>query len=227
MRRGIILVALVSALLAPFAPAASATQHAVPAGVAAMCKRDAVFCSGYWTTVGGSTVYMIGTPVTVGSGGTVRPAGTMRPATVQGWHTLNNHGTGLCMTSLGASADGSPAEDWGCNGSANQTWDIFANGAPGYTVFGFINRGDALCLNNRWGSTATYNIETLWACDTGSMKQWYFFYSGSLAAVQKIGPVGNSGMCLSSLGYTLYGSDIYLFPCNDSPNQWWGNVTPG
>jgi hypothetical protein len=218
MRKHVILVALVGAFVATQVPLASASAGHVPAAVRAMCKHNHAFCSGYWTRVGGRTVYMIGTPMTVG-------AGSAHATAVTGWHTLRNYGVNQCMSSYGVSGNdnGGAISHYGCNGSANQTWDVYYQGAWDnyFGHWGFINQGDSLCINNRNGSLATNNTETLWACDATSQKQWYQFVDGGLG-IQVWGNGPNSGVCLTSLGYTLYGDPVYLSGCNGSANQKWG-----
>lgn len=188
-----------------------------------MCKVNVTFCTGHWGRVGGGRVYIIGSPVTVGANGKA-------VASRLGYQTIANHGTGStkCMSSYTGMSQ--PVAIWQCNGSANQTWDIFFYGG---VQWGFLNQGSGLCMNNRQHLLKNYNWTVNYTCDQDLNEQFLLNASGEAGGGFQIEMAGNftaggfdshSGYCLSDLGNNQNGQGTETFDCNGSLNQDWGQA---
>ena len=146
-----------------------------------------------------------------------------------GYQTLKNHGANdMCMSSGGQGAGGW-LEDYQCNNSANQTWDLFATQWPFFD--GISNKGNGLCLNNYHGLTSDNTPQNMWACNPLDFKQNYSpsaqnggFEVRTNTSHVTGGALQPSTQCLSSFGYTLDASYVKTSSCNSSKNQTWGSA---
>lgn len=213
MRKAIIAVTAVAMLAA-----ASSAAAAPPPTVQKLCHSGhQLFCTGHWTTLGGKRVYEVGGAVNVtGSGAVIAKTG---------YQQLQNHGVGLCLS--GYTGASGAIEDEFCNGSANQTWNIYSVGLVQWTI---QNKGSGLCANNRAGNNTNYNIQVSYRCD-GDLNEQFRIDAppnfGNGLQIQTLKFVQNgvgfaSGYCWSSRGFTLANSYLELFDCNGSANQSWG-----
>lgn len=142
--------------------------------------------------------------------------------------SIQNKGTGTCITSLGATSNGSPAELYTCNGSANQDWRAIDK--IGNTAVVLKNIGDGLCLNNSNGVTENYNPQTMWRCNGGA-NELYAIYNGSEnSGLVGFVPTDNDESCngtddacaISSLGNAANYARIELYTLKPDNNQLWG-----
>lgn len=88
---------------------------------------------------------------------------------VNGWFNLVNAQSRLCLDVTGAStADGAPAQQWYCNGGANQQWGLHYDGHF-YTVY---SANSLKCLDVRDGSHADHAIVQQWECNGTAAQRW-------------------------------------------------------
>jgi hypothetical protein len=174
-------------------------------------------------TLGGQTVQSDGTlaaphqtPVTVG-GSTLTvsvPAGsaellTFTAGSAPATTTIVGGLSGKCLSvSGGATADGSTADIFTCNGTASQNWTL---GAGGTIVGGLSGK----CLTVSGGSTANFAGVSISTCTGAADQQWTVHNGSTIVGVP-------SGKCLSVLGAsTANGATTDIYTCNGSGSENW------
>lgn len=221
---GALSIAVMMAVAASGALASGSHHQKLPAEVQKMCNHNPMFCAGHWTKVGGARVFMIEHQVVIGGNGTGKPTAV---ASRLGWQTIANHGTGStkCMSSYTGMSQ--PVAIWQCNGSANQTWDIFFYGG---IQWGFLDQGSSLCMNNRQGLHKNYSWVVNYTCDQDLNEQFILDAQGGGFEIQIVGNFQaagfdqRSGYCLTDLGLNNNGQGVETFDCNGSANQTWGQA---
>ncbi|MEU4345977.1 RICIN domain-containing protein [Streptomyces sp. NPDC023838] len=139
---------------------------------------------------------------------------TASPASAGGGpntHRIVNVASDKCLEiPMGHDYDGAPAQQWDCNGGANQTWIVDATQtADGRLAWTYRNAESGKCLEVAdWRKDAGAPVR-VWQCTGGANQQW----------VEAVGQVGvsvrnvNSGMALDMPGFTT---------ANDTDAvQWW------
>lgn len=157
---------------------------------------SAVSVSGSTLTVSVSAGSAALITLTPGSGGTTST-------------TLVGSLSGKCLSVTGgATADGSTADIYTCNGSASQNWTINPNG----TIVGGLS---GKCLEVTGSSTADRAGVDIATCDGAANQQWTTGSGGTVVGVQ-------SGKCLSVSGAaTADGSLTDIYDCNGSGSESW------
>jgi hypothetical protein len=117
--------------------------------------------------------------------------------------------SGRCLSVTGAAtANGSTAEIYTCNGSPSESWTVGPNG----TVVGGLS---GKCLEVTGGSTANFAGVDISTCTGAADQQWTVNPGGAIVGTQ-------SGKCLSVLGAgTANGSTAEIYTCNGSPSETW------
>ncbi|QMU74035.1 galactosylceramidase [Streptacidiphilus sp. P02-A3a] len=134
---------------------------------------------------------------------TVTQNGT--PSAVTGPVTAGDDSLACLDDNTGSSADGTPVQMWGCNGTGAQNWTVETDG----TV-----RINGKCLDITGGSKVNGAEIELWDCNGGANQQWQ----------QQIGMLYNpvSGKCLDDPGFNITnGTQLDLWTCNGGSNQQW------
>jgi lysophospholipase L1-like esterase len=107
----------------------------------------------------------------------------------------------------GSQADNTRVHLWDCNGGANQSFTLQANGT--LSVYG--NK----CLDVLGQDTRPGAVVGLYGCNGGTNQQWQFRPDGAIVSAQ-------SGLCLDVAGQaTTNGSAVALWNCNGGANQKW------
>lgn len=176
-------------------------------------------------TLGGQTVQSNGTlpaptatPLSVnGSTLTVSvPAGTASLLTLGGSSgggstttTFVGGLSGKCLSVTGgATADGSTADIFTCNGSASENWTVAASGA-------IVGGPSGKCLEVASSSTADRAPVDISTCTGAANQQWTVNSGGTIVGAQ-------SGKCLSVTGAaTADQSPADIFTCNGSGSENW------
>lgn len=116
--------------------------------------------------------------------------------------------SGRCVDINGsATANGTQAQLWDCNGAANQRWSYTAGRQ--LTVFG--NK----CLDASGQGTGNGTAVVIWDCNGQANQQWNVNSNGTVTGVQ-------SGLCLDATGVaTANGTKIQLWGCSGGANQQW------
>ncbi|WNI18028.1 glycosyl hydrolase [Actinacidiphila sp. ITFR-21] len=108
----------------------------------------------------------------------------------------------------GNTANGTQAQLWTCNGSAQQTWTVAADG----TV-----RDLGKCLDVSGGASADGTKVQIWDCGSGNTHQQWAYRS---ATRQLVNPA--TGKCLDVTGQSSAdGAKLQLWACNGQTNQQW------
>ncbi|MFD4240352.1 ricin-type beta-trefoil lectin domain protein [Streptomyces sp. NPDC058525] len=120
--------------------------------------------------------------------------------------------SGKCLDVKGAkTADGTPIQIYGCNGSNAQAWKLEANG----TV-----RALGKCLDVQYGKTENGSLIGLNSCHEGLNQKWEQLPNGLLRSV-------HSGKCLDALGWaTGNGARVGIWDCtpHHTNQQWRGSA---
>ena len=113
---------------------------------------------------------------------------------------------GDCLDVTGGnSADGTPAQLWGCNHTAAQSWTFYTDDTL---------RALGKCLDANGGATADGTKVQLWTCN-GTGAQLWQPYNGGYYNV-------SSGKCLDAPGTSAAaGAQLQLWDCNGGANQQW------
>ena len=116
--------------------------------------------------------------------------------------------SGKCLDVPGAAtANGTQADIWTCNGGTNQTWT--------HTAAGELRVYGGQCLEAYQQGTADGTKAAIYTCNGGANQKWQLNANGTVIATQ-------SGKCLDvSSGATTDGSPIILWTCNGGTNQNW------
>ncbi|HEU5332417.1 MAG TPA: glycosyl hydrolase family protein [Actinocrinis sp.] len=117
--------------------------------------------------------------------------------------------SGKCLSVAGgATADGSTADIFTCNGSASENWTVGANGT-------IVGAPSGKCLEVAGASTADRAAVDISTCTGAANQQWTVNSGGTVVGAQ-------SGKCLSVTGAaTADQSPADIFTCNGSPSENW------
>jgi hypothetical protein len=133
------------------------------------------------------------------------------------YYTLAARHSAKCLDVTSASAaDGAAAIQYGCNGGANQAWQIRSVDG-GYVQL--LARHSHKCLDVAGSSTAdgTYAVQS--TCGTATSQQWRLVQLGS-GHYQVI--ARHSGACLDIAGgATTDSARVLQWPCTGATNQQW------
>jgi hypothetical protein len=106
-----------------------------------------------------------------------------------------------------ATANGTQAQLWDCNGQGNQLW--------AYTTGKQLRLYGNKCLDALNQGTANGTKAVIWDCDGQANQQWNVNADGTIRSVQ-------SGLCLdASAAATANGTAIVLWACGTGDNQRW------
>jgi hypothetical protein len=106
-----------------------------------------------------------------------------------------------------ATANGTQAQLWDCNGQGNQLWT--------YTAGKQLRLYGAKCLDANNAGTTNGTQAVIWDCNGQSNQQWSVNTDGTIRSVQ-------SGLCLdASSAATANGTKIVLWSCGSGDNQRW------
>ncbi|MEU7062758.1 non-reducing end alpha-L-arabinofuranosidase family hydrolase [Streptomyces sp. NPDC046161] len=116
--------------------------------------------------------------------------------------------SGRCIDINGsATANGTQAQLWDCNGQSNQRWTY----TSGKQLMIYGNK----CLDAMGNGTANGTAVVIRDCDGGAGQQWNINANGTIAGVQ-------SRLCLDAVGAaTAKGTKIQLYSCWSGTNQKW------
>jgi hypothetical protein len=107
-----------------------------------------------------------------------------------------------------ATANGTQAQLWDCNGQSNQRWTYTSS--KQLTIY-----GGGKCLDASGQGTTNGTAAVIWDCNGGVDQQWNVNADGTLRGVQ-------SGLCLDASGAaTANGTKIILWSCGTGNNQKW------
>ncbi|MEY9907258.1 alpha-L-fucosidase [Catenulispora sp. MAP12-49] len=113
---------------------------------------------------------------------------------------------GLCMDVRGASsADRTPVQLYGCNGTGAQQWTEPGDGTV--TALG-------KCLDVTAGGTANGTLVQLYSCNGTGAQQWQPRPDGTMLNPQ-------SGRCLDDTAFGGAGTQLEIWDCNGGTNQKW------
>jgi ricin-type beta-trefoil lectin protein len=113
---------------------------------------------------------------------------------------------GLCLDVRGAAtADGTAAQVYTCNGTNAQTWTLTSG-----------NQLQSLgkCLDVSAAGTANGTKVQLWTCNGTGAQVWQHQSNN-----EYVNP--NSGKCLDDTGFGGAGTQVQIWTCADSSNQQW------
>ena len=105
----------------------------------------------------------------------------------------------------GTSADRTPVQLYGCNGTAGQQWTVPGDGTV--TALG-------KCLDVTAGGTVNGTLVQLYSCNGTGAQQWQSQADGSVLNPQ-------SGRCLDDTGFGGAGTQLEIWDCNGGANQKW------
>lgn len=106
-----------------------------------------------------------------------------------------------------ATANGTQAQLWDCNGGVNQRWAYTAD--KRLMIYG--NK----CLDASGKGTVNGTAAVIWDCNGQTNQQWNVNPDGTITGVQ-------SGLCLDASGTnTSNGTKIQLWSCTGGANQHW------
>jgi chitinase len=107
-------------------------------------------------------------------------------------------------------ANGTPIQLYGCNGTNAQWWTLDGTGAI---------RALGKCLDVPGGSTANGALVQLWDCNGTGAQAWQARPDGTLRNPQ-------SGKCLDAVGFgTADGTRLQIWDCSGGSNQQWRTAT--
>jgi hypothetical protein len=137
-------------------------------------------------------------------------------ATLAG-RAIENANSGLCLDDYNwATAPGSPAVQWTCNGLAAQQWNIVP-AADGYVTI--VNVDSGLCLDDTDGKTAPGSPIQQATCNGQVVQQWRLVNSdgGQVSIANR-----NSDLCLDDFNFqTAPGSEVRQWTCTGGIVQRW------
>ncbi|MFI6447958.1 RICIN domain-containing protein [Kitasatospora sp. NPDC050543] len=127
--------------------------------------------------------------------------------------TLNNINSGRCLEIAGWSTDaGATANQWDCNGGANQRWNM----AAGQQIFVNVNSGKCLEIAD-WRTDNGAPVRQ-WDCTGGDNQKWYLLPFGNSWGIGNL----HSGKCVEISGWrTDNGAPARQWDCNGGANQVW------
>jgi hypothetical protein len=133
------------------------------------------------------------------------------------YETLRPRHSGQCLDVVSQStADGAEVAQYGCNGGANQHWQVLDLGT-GYHQL--IARHSNRCLTVPSSSTADGVRVTQQACGSGTNQQWQITDLGS--GYYRL-TARHSGKCLDIVsGSTTAGTRAIQYACTSGTNQQW------
>jgi len=107
-----------------------------------------------------------------------------------------------------ATANGTQAQLWDCNGQTNQQWTY--TGSKQLSIY-----GGSKCLDAYNQGTTNGTSVVIWDCNGQTNQQWTLASDGTVRSVQ-------SGLCLdASNAATANGTKIILWSCGTADNQKW------
>ncbi|MEU4835803.1 RICIN domain-containing protein [Streptosporangium sp. NPDC023615] len=154
-------------------------------------------------------------------------AGSAAAAPAAGAYTLVNAGSGLCLGVPGASgSDGVQLAQEGCDGGADQTWNLTAAGA------GFLLKAahSGKCAGVQGASTSAGKPVQQEGCSGATSQTWNLTASGAAYRVAN----ANGGKCLNTKdNSTASGAPVQQNSCDSAATKQWrlvpaggGNPTP-
>jgi hypothetical protein len=134
------------------------------------------------------------------------PQGSSNPQSVM----LVGGASGRCIDLPGAAtANGTQAQLWDCNGGANQRWTYTA--AKQLMVYG--NK----CLDAANQGTVNGTLAIIWDCNGQANQQWNVNTNGTITSALP-------GLCLDASGNgTANGTKLHLWSCHGGTNQQWSS----
>ncbi len=164
--------------------------------------------------------------VFTGCAGQVQGPGGSEANTLTVGDPIYNFGTlahpGACMDASGSgTADGTQIQEWWCNGSGAQSYDLQS---VGNGVYNLVNTNANKCVDVNGMGTANGTKVQLWDCN-GSGAQTFTMRSinGFSSFVNT-----NSGKCLDVAGDNpADGTVVQLWDCNGSNAQLWNPAVVG
>ncbi|RKT08623.1 ricin-type beta-trefoil lectin protein [Streptomyces sp. 3211.6] len=146
------------------------------------------------------------------------------PASATDVPRVTNGNSGLCLEISGEStANGARATQWGCTGSAHQSW-YFKQEFPSFR-WRLINNNSGKCLEIADWRTDDGAPARQWDCTGGDNQLWYAIDypddgTGAMALVNI-----HSGKCLEIGGWsTAWGAGASQWSCHKGANQLWNGV---
>jgi ricin-type beta-trefoil lectin protein len=117
--------------------------------------------------------------------------------------------SGRCLDiNNSATANGSQAQLWDCNGQSNQSWTYTSTGRQ-LMIYG------SKCLDAANQGRVNGTPVVIWDCNGQANQQWSVNADGTITGVQ-------SGLCLdASNAATANGTKVVLWACSGSANQKW------
>ena len=134
--------------------------------------------------------------------------GTENPGAGPKTGALAGKQSGRCLDiNNSATANGTQAQLWDCNGQSNQAW-TYTSGKQ-LTIYG--NK----CLDAYNQGTTNGTMVVIWDCNSQTNQQWNVNSDGTIRSVQ-------SGLCVDASGAaTANGTKIVLWSCGTADNQKW------
>jgi non-reducing end alpha-L-arabinofuranosidase len=137
--------------------------------------------------------------------------------TAQTGRAIRNVNSGLCLDDYNwATAPGSAAVQWTCNGLAVQQWNIVP-ASDGYVTI--VNAHSGLCLDDTDWKTADGSTIQQYTCNGLAVQQWRLVDvgGGHVNIVNR-----NSNICLDDYNFaTTAGSPVRQWTCNGLVVQQW------
>ncbi len=131
-----------------------------------------------------------------------------------------NTGYSSCLdVTGGSSANGTPIQQWSCNGDAQQQWALASTSTTGY--FEVVNENSGSCLDVTGGSSANGTRIQQWSCNGGPQQLWTLVDEGSSYELAN-DIAASPPLCLDVTGGSAAnGTPIQQWSCNDGPQQNW------
>jgi hypothetical protein len=131
--------------------------------------------------------------------------------------TLTARHSGRCADVVGVStADGAELAQWGCNGGANQRWQVRDVG-NGFVQL--VAQHSGKCIDVSGASTADGARLLQWACHSGTNQQWQLQDAGG-GYVRLV--ARHSGKCVDVTdASTADGARLRQWTCQGGTNQQW------
>ncbi|MEU6274930.1 ricin-type beta-trefoil lectin domain protein [Streptomyces populi] len=121
----------------------------------------------------------------------------------------------LCLDIPGGKVfDSAQIQQWACNGTRAQMWNIFYVDSTHFLIQSAIE--NQFCLNNWEGGDRTGNHLRLHACANSADGSFNWVHKGRGTQIQ---PRGASANCLDAWSGTGQGNEIRLYPCTDAPGE--------
>jgi hypothetical protein len=121
--------------------------------------------------------------------------------------SLENIGSGMCMTNGGSTANSAPITQYTCNGSANQRFN--------WTGSTIVDEA-GMCLTDG-GSTANSYPITQYPCNGSPNQTWYTGENSSIYFTI----YNPKNFCMTTGGSKKNSTPITQYMCNGSNNQLW------